>query len=393
MAQIKKLSTELQPLDKLLDSSGDAGTSGQILSSTGSGTNWIAAGGSGTVTGSGTIGYIPKWTTTTALGNSVLQNDSSLPNDLIMPQYIRHSGDTNTYFGFYSNDTFIVATSNNEVMRVTSTGNVGIGTNSPSDKLTVNGNLSIFGNKIYNGSAANSAGVSFPSSTTRIDGYNGITFHSSTTTVGSQSERMRITNNGNVGIGTSSPSAILDITGIPWVNPADGTHSGWNFRQGGVFKGWVGYVDSNDVVNLSMDGSITQGINVNSSNNVGIGISSPAYKLDVAGTMRVKDGNSAVAINEYSNGATIWLDGSNGDFSGGDYFNISAYGTTDLAFGYGAGTKMTLKNTGLLGIGTTAPNEALEVAGNIRASGSYKVGATDVITSGRRFFAADGTGR
>jgi hypothetical protein len=52
MAQIKKLSTELQPLDKLLDTSGDAGTSGQILSSTGSGTNWIAAGGSGTVTGS-----------------------------------------------------------------------------------------------------------------------------------------------------------------------------------------------------------------------------------------------------------------------------------------------------------------------------------------------------
>ena len=134
-----------------------------------------------------------------------------------MPQYIRHSGDTNTYFGFYSNDTFIVATSNNEVMRVTSTGDVGIGTNSPSDKLTVNGNLSIFGNKIYNGSAANSAGVSFPSSTTRIDGYNGITFHSSTTTVGSQTERMRITNNGNVGIGTSNPTEKLEVGGpIVW---------------------------------------------------------------------------------------------------------------------------------------------------------------------------------
>ena len=43
MAEIKKLSTELQVKDKLLDTSGDAGTSGQVLSSTGTGTNWINA--------------------------------------------------------------------------------------------------------------------------------------------------------------------------------------------------------------------------------------------------------------------------------------------------------------------------------------------------------------
>ena len=93
-------------------------------------------------------------------------------------------------------------------------GNVGIGTTSPTDKLTVNGNLSIFENKIYNGSASNSAGVSFPSSTTRIDGYNGITFHSSQTTVGSQTERMRISADGNVGIGTTSPTQKLEVDGV-----------------------------------------------------------------------------------------------------------------------------------------------------------------------------------
>ena len=41
MARIKKIATELQVKDKLLDYSGDAGTSGQLLSSTGTGTNWI----------------------------------------------------------------------------------------------------------------------------------------------------------------------------------------------------------------------------------------------------------------------------------------------------------------------------------------------------------------
>jgi hypothetical protein len=111
----------------------------------------------------------------------------------------------------------VVPTGTNNLVLNRDIGNVGIGTSSPSDKLTVDGNLSIFGNKIYNGSAANSAGVSFPSSTTRIDGYNGITFHSSTTTVGSQSERMRITNNGNVGIGITSPSEKFEVAGpIVW---------------------------------------------------------------------------------------------------------------------------------------------------------------------------------
>ncbi len=93
--------------------------------------------------------------------------------------------------------------------------------------------------------------------------------------------------------------------------------------------------------------------------NVGIGTTSPAYKLDINGDFRVKDGSSAIAFNEYSNGATIWLDGSNGDFAGGDYFNISAYGTTDLAFGYAAGTKITMKSDGKLGIGTTSPTHLL----------------------------------
>ena len=42
---IKKISTEFQLLDKFLDTSGDAGTSGQVLSSTATGINWVSGGG------------------------------------------------------------------------------------------------------------------------------------------------------------------------------------------------------------------------------------------------------------------------------------------------------------------------------------------------------------
>ena len=75
MAEIKRLSTELQVKDKLLDTSGDAGTSGQILSSTGTGTNWIDN-SSGTTTGSGNQNFIPLWTSGSVLTSSIISSSN-----------------------------------------------------------------------------------------------------------------------------------------------------------------------------------------------------------------------------------------------------------------------------------------------------------------------------
>ncbi len=70
MAQIKKLSTELQVKDKLLDTSGDAGSSGQILSSTGTGTNWINA---ATFSG-GTVANAATFSSLATFNNDILGN-------------------------------------------------------------------------------------------------------------------------------------------------------------------------------------------------------------------------------------------------------------------------------------------------------------------------------
>ena len=96
---------------------------------------------------------------------------------------------------------------------VTNSGNVGIGITNPLDKLQVQGNVAVPSGVIYNGAASNSAGLGLNNAYFDASGYYGIRFFSSLATVGSQTERMRITNTGNVGIGTTSPSEKLEVNG------------------------------------------------------------------------------------------------------------------------------------------------------------------------------------
>jgi len=51
MAEIKKISTELQLLNKFLDTSGDAGSADQVLVSTTTGINWVDGSGSSIIGG------------------------------------------------------------------------------------------------------------------------------------------------------------------------------------------------------------------------------------------------------------------------------------------------------------------------------------------------------
>jgi len=106
-------------------------------------------------------------------------------------------------------------TNGSERMRITSGGNVGIGDSGPSSKLQVNGDVRISGA----GSAIDGYDGGFfdyASSTLRIRGQNStggaIAFMTSANGASNVSaERMRITSGGNVGIGTSSPAASLQV--------------------------------------------------------------------------------------------------------------------------------------------------------------------------------------
>ena len=105
-------------------------------------------------------------------------------------------------------------------------------------------------------------------------------------------ERMRITNTGNVGIGTTSPAKKLTIGGIGInntdglkiedpSNTAYGAHYSYDDASSTVEIGGVTNNVLNDCISIARDA--TRAITINTSENVGIGTTSPSSKLQVNG--------------------------------------------------------------------------------------------------------------
>lgn len=158
----------------------------------------------------------------TALGVQALQNNTTgIGNTAIGTGAGLNltTGSNNTIIGRINgtaglSDTVIIGAGPNERMRIDSSGNVGIGTLNPTSKLTIaNGNVQI-SNPSYNffrtesgtvqGQFAANAGGAVE---LRAVSNHRIDFHTNNT------ERMRITASGDVGIGSNVPQSKLDVNG------------------------------------------------------------------------------------------------------------------------------------------------------------------------------------
>lgn len=278
-------------------------------------------------------------------------------------------------------------TSDTERMRITSGGNVGIGTSSPNNKLEIiNGVLGVSTNQTGEGILygriamySTGAGNAYINYGGEIRSYSGAGIDQSdlrfyTSPNAGATERMRITSAGNVGIGTTTPSSTLSLGTtvgkklLVYDNPTAGVYTGLGqdlaagnstdlFAHGVSNLGFLtfGKIASNGT-------TYTEWMRINTSGNVGIGTTSPTEKLSINGSIAITGTDSTIRTSVNSSLAMELNNATANDFqlkAGGPFrvvnqaynavlLGISNTGAASFSGGISAGTLY----LGSLGTGT-----------------------------------------
>jgi hypothetical protein len=309
----------------LYDGNNAAGTSGQILSSTGTGTDWVSKSDLSLVDGSGTANYVSKWSDTDTLTNSIIyDNGSAVGIGTTSNSYtsagrgnLNIAGSAGAILGFqiggaakgyvFHDNTnlqlwnevagdLLFGTNAIEYMRITAAGGIGIGTSSPAEKLDVVGGALAAGNGTIR------TGITY--STLGLLGT--FTAHD-LGLITNGTEKARITSAGDVGIGTSSPTnqgagvTSLDVTGS-----AGGSLTTKGSSVTGEFLALDAagglYISTKTSHPMILRTADVERLRITEAGLIGIGTSSPQTKFQIGG---VGDANANAASISFGDGNSI----------------------------------------------------------------------------------------
>ena len=309
---------------------------------------------------------------------------------------------------FWGSGTPLTFFSGSELMRITSAGNVGIGTTSPVMKFDVRGGA-FFGVSASTLPAGTGSGlyINYEAPNTRayIGDASGYSFRFSSRVSSATTDIMTIQDTGNVGIGTASPSFRLQVetdndatAGIYTRNSNTGTSASGalsvNSLVGGIgirahsaansawpsstlitsdsgFTGGLNlFQNGANPIKLWTDG--TERMRITSAGNVGIGTSSPTEKLDVTGNIYASGSIQAYGTGSIGTNLQLRSVGASPNIqfnrpSYQNWFMGSPDVSPDLYIAEGAAStyRMYFASGGNVGIGTSSPSARLTIAGNL----------------------------
>ena len=301
-------------------------------------------------------------------------------------------GDSNArYSTFNSNLGLLIKGNDNSAYNLLTLENTQTGTNygaSINFNLGYGGNANTAGTAVLGARIVAAAEQNFTSTASTQDGY--LAFY--TTLDGSSSEKVRLTSDGNVGIGLTSASARLHIMEPNGAN--DNVYQRWSYTNSvGTYDLLLKQTVTANVVryNFSMINNSTTYLNVLvlDRGNVGLGTTNPNYQLTVIGanqaTANITDaGNKGGSIlvgsslNTSNQGGSVLFATLNDNLNYTPqwaikslFLNGQGNGIGDLAFSSRLATGdsalsevVRIKYDGKVGIGTDTPNSKLQVNGD-----------------------------
>ena len=230
---------------------------------------------------------------------------------------------------YRSNADLIIKTNNAEVMRIDSSGNVGVGTSSPDAKLDVTASggqvlidtngfitskqsldtVSAGGRFVGKSNRGTLGSIHIEQTTTSADG-GYIQFRTSPSGSTTPTERMRIDSSGNVGIGTTSPAAKMEISGANgdqlMLDNAGERFTQIDLSNNGTVTGRLWVDETLDLTALqgASGKSVAFYVDGNSASNYAVGI-------DTSGNVNVgcTDGNSLYNNSGTNTGAGVLANG------------------------------------------------------------------------------------